>query len=190
MEANTFTLNGKSIVILEGDITARICGAIVNAANNHLWMGSGVAGAIKRKGGELVEREAVAQGPIAVGEAVVTSAGSLPCKYVIHAAAMGQDLSTDTSKISAAVKNSLLRCADFKIESVSMPAIGTGVGGFSVGKCAEIMLKAAAEHLIDAEYPRKIEFVLFGESAYGTFLSAAREFFETDDSVADDRADG
>lgn len=175
MEGTNFSVSGKKVAVLEGDITARVTDAIVNAANNHLWMGSGVAGAIKRKGGELVEREAVAQGPVAVGEAVVTSAGSLPNKFVIHAAAMGQDLSTDAMKIEAATKNALLRCVDFRIESVSFPAIGTGVGGFGVDDCARIMIGAVKAHLDAHEYPRKVEFVLFGGTALGAFARAAQE---------------
>lgn len=177
MEAKIYTLGAKSITVLEGDITTRTVDAIVNAANNHLWMGSGVAGAIKRKGGELVEREAIVQGPIAIGGAVVTSAGSLPCKFVIHAAAMGQDLTTDASEISAATSNSLQRCADFKIKSVSFPALGTGVGGFSLLECAGLMLSAVAAHLEKSRYPSKVEFVLFGERAFAEFARAADEFF-------------
>src|SRR5262249_44036284 len=90
----------------QGDISKVPVDAVVNAANNHLWMGAGVAGALKRAGGSEIEREAVAQGPIEIGEAVVTRAGALPAKYVIHAAAMGQDLTTDRSKISRGNPNS------------------------------------------------------------------------------------
>src|SRR4030067_1085337 len=93
-------LCGKLRVFLsQGDITEMDCDAIVNAANNHLWMGAGVAGAIKRKGGEIIEEEAVKKGPMPVGEAVATTAGALKARYVIHAAGMGQDLTTDAGKI-------------------------------------------------------------------------------------------
>ena len=87
------------IRLLQGDIAEAETDAIVNAANNQLWMGAGVAGAIKRKGGAEIEKEAVAKGPILVGEAVATGAGNLPARYVIHAAVMGQDLKTDEAKI-------------------------------------------------------------------------------------------
>ncbi|MDQ3830194.1 MAG: macro domain-containing protein, partial [Candidatus Tectomicrobia bacterium] len=80
-----------TLEVVQGDITECAVDAVVNAANNHLWMGAGVAGAIKRKGGQVIEDEAVRQGPIPVGEAVVTSGGTLQARYVIHAAAMGQD---------------------------------------------------------------------------------------------------
>ena len=87
---------GSAIIsILQGDITAVEADAIVNAANNRLWMGGGVAGAIKRKGGKSIEDEAVRLGPIPIGEAVATTAGNLNAKYVIHAAGMGTDLRTD-----------------------------------------------------------------------------------------------
>ncbi len=177
MEGKSYTFGANSITVIEGDITARTADAIVNAANNHLWMGSGVAGAIKRKGGELIEREAVAQGPIAVGSAVVTSAGALPCKFVIHAAAMGQDLTTDAAKISAATASSLQKCADFKLDSVSFPALGTGVGGFSIAECAALMLSELAAHFGKSRYPSKVEFVLFGERAYAEFAMAVDDFF-------------
>ncbi len=87
------------LAVVEGDITALDVDVIVNAANDHLWMGAGVAGAIKRAGGEEIEREAVAQGPIPLGEAVATGAGRLKARHVVHGAVMGQDLSTDASLI-------------------------------------------------------------------------------------------
>src|SRR5918912_2206142 len=85
--------------VREGDITQLEVDAIANAANDHLWMGAGVAGAIKRAGGEEIEREAVAKGPIPTGEAVATGAGSLPARWVIHGAVMGQDLRTNADLV-------------------------------------------------------------------------------------------
>src|SRR4029077_2523543 len=92
-----------------GDISQANVDAVVNAANNHFWMGAGVAGALKRAGGAEIEREAVPQGPVETGEAVVTTGGSLQAQYVIHAAVMGQDLRTDQSKIARATRNALIR---------------------------------------------------------------------------------
>src|SRR3972149_446583 len=106
---------GKKITCSKGDITDSGADAIVNAANNHLWMGSGVAGAIKRKGSAEIEKEAIAKGPIAVGEAVATTGGKLKARYVIHAAAMGQDLRTDEAKIASATRNALLRAEELGI---------------------------------------------------------------------------
>jgi O-acetyl-ADP-ribose deacetylase (regulator of RNase III) len=155
--------------ILQGDITEQTTEAIVNAANNHLWMGAGVAGAIRRKGGEEIEREAVTQGPIDVGQAVITRGGSLKAKYVIHAAAMGQDLQTDANKIKAATRNSLLLADQHKIFSISFPALATGVGGFSPFHCAKIMITEAVEFLQNANHLRTVCFVLFDTSTYDAF---------------------
>ncbi len=152
-----------------GDITASTAEAIVNAANDHLWMGSGVAGAIKRKGGEAIEREAMALGPIPVGEAVATGAGRLPQRHVIHAAVMGQDLLTDRFKITAATRSALRLAEEIGIESVAFPALGTGVGGFSVDLAAEIMVGIAREFLRDSRSVTKVEFVLFGDYAFEAF---------------------
>src|SRR5437867_13195785 len=94
--------------ILDGDIADETTDAIVNAANNQFWMGAGVAGAIKRRGGVEIEREAMAQGPVEPGECVITSGGRLGAKHVIHAAVMGQDLQTSAHIIERATRNSLL----------------------------------------------------------------------------------
>src|SRR5919109_2245967 len=98
-------LGATTLEVVQGDITTYAVDAIVNAANSHLWMGAGVAGAIKRKGGQVIEDEAVRQGPIAVGEAVVTGGGALKAHHVIHAAAMGQDLLTTADLIHQATIN-------------------------------------------------------------------------------------
>jgi O-acetyl-ADP-ribose deacetylase (regulator of RNase III) len=112
-----------------GDITEQASDAVVNAANNYLWMGSGVAGAIKARGGEEIEREAMKLGPIEPGQAVTTSAGRLKARHCIHAAAMGQDLATSADLLSKATRSSLTEAARLGLESISFPALGTGVGG-------------------------------------------------------------
>jgi len=162
-------INHGSIEVLRGDITDQDTEAIVNAANNHFWMGAGVAGAIKRKGGIKIEREAVAQGPVEVGEAVVTSAGALRAQYVIHAAVMGQDLHTSAEKIKTATINSL-RLADSKqITSMSFPALGTGVGGFSPFYCATIMLTETIGFLQRSKHLKHVRFVLFDKQMFDIF---------------------
>jgi len=103
-------------------------------------MGSGVAGALKRVGGNEIEAEALNRGPVSTGEAVVTGAGKLKARYVIHAAVMGQDLQTDAAKIRQATKNSLLRADELGIKSLAFPALSTGVGGFPIAECARIMI--------------------------------------------------
>jgi len=157
------------IKLLQGDITTLKVDAIVNAANNHFWMGGGVAGAIKRKGGAAIEAEAVGQGPQPVGESVVTGAGSLPARYVIHAAVMGQDLQTDAAKIRRATQTALERAKELGIATVALPALGTGVGGFPVSEAARIMIAEARAHLAGETTVREITFALFGQDAYDAF---------------------
>jgi O-acetyl-ADP-ribose deacetylase (regulator of RNase III) len=154
------------IKLIQGDITEQEVDAIVNAANNHLWMGVGVAGAIKREGGVEIEQEAMRKGPIPVGEAVVTGAGSLKAKYVIHAAVMGQDLKTSEEHIGNGTLNALKRAEELKIKSVAFPAFGTGVGGFPVDDCARIMIDAVRDFLNQTESVKEIWFVLFDKPSY------------------------
>jgi O-acetyl-ADP-ribose deacetylase (regulator of RNase III) len=155
--------------IFQGDITQLELDALVNAANNQLWMGAGVAGAIKRAGGGSIEAEAVSKGPIPVGEAVVTAAGSLNAKYVIHAAVMGQDLTTNADKIRRATRNSLLRAAKLGIESIAFPALGTGVGGFPIEDCARIMINEVLAYPSGETSLKKVVFALFDERSYWVF---------------------
>jgi len=162
-------INKGSLEIVQGDIADQDTTAITNAANNHFWMGGGVAGAIKRKGGAGIEREAVAQGPVEVGEAVLTPGGSLKAKFVIHAAVMGQDLHTTADEIRKATRSTFRLAEQSRIESLSVPAFGTGVGGFSVYHCASIMLGEAIAFLSESRILRHIRFVLFDEETYAAF---------------------
>jgi O-acetyl-ADP-ribose deacetylase (regulator of RNase III) len=156
--------------VVEGDITALAVDAIANAANDHLWMGAGVAGAIKRAGGDEIEREAVAKGPIAVGDAVPTTAGRLPARCVIHAAVMGQDLQTSADAIRAATRRTLEVADELGAESVALPAFGTGVGGFPLDECARIMIAEA--RVFTAESLRRVVYAVYGEAAAAAFSSA------------------
>jgi len=157
------------ITLRKGDIARVQADAIVNAANNALWMGGGVAGAIKRAGGKEIEAEAVRQGPIPVGDAVVTGAGTLAARYVIHAAVMGTDLKTDAEKIRAATRNSLLRAEELGLKAVAFPALGTGVGEFPYEEAAEIMLETVGEHLSGRSGLEQVIFVLYGDEAFQAF---------------------
>jgi O-acetyl-ADP-ribose deacetylase (regulator of RNase III) len=169
----TFLLPPVTIAIVNGDISTRRVDAVVNAANNELWRGSGVAGALKARGGTEIEREAMAQGAIRPGEAVITTGGRLPAPHVIHAAAMGQDLRTDAALIAAATRSALTLASGRNMTSIAFPALGTGVGGFSVAECARVMLGALREHVASGTMLRDVEFVLFGESAAEAFADAA-----------------
>jgi O-acetyl-ADP-ribose deacetylase len=153
--------------VAEGDITSLEVDAIANAANNHLWMGSGVAGAIKRAGGEEIEREAVTQGPIEVGDAVATSAGQLTARWVIHGAVMGQDLRTDAELVRRTTQSCLRVADELGAESLALPAFGTGVGGFPLDECARTMVDA-----VRAYEPRSLQrvvFAVFGADAKTAF---------------------
>ncbi|MDI6778617.1 MAG: macro domain-containing protein [Bacteroidota bacterium] len=171
---------GSAILeIVQGDITEQNTEAIVNAANNFLWMGSGVAGAIKRKGGDEIEREAMAQAPIEIGAAVISSAGKLKAKYVIHAAAMGQDLHTDAEKVKTSTFNSLKLAESKQVKSVSFPAIGTGVGGFSIFQCANIMINEAINFLQNTKHLKLVRFVLFDTQTFDAFNEELKLQFST-----------
>ena len=173
-------IKDSTIKIILGDITEQVTDAIVNAANNHLWLGGGVAGAIKRKGGQIIEQEAMAKGPIEIGEVVVTTAGALKAKHMIHAAVMGQDLMTDADKIRLATQNSLKQAEELKIQSIAFPALGTGVGVFPKEKCAQIMIDAVISHINKKGKIKRFDFVLFDPSTFATFerqLDAAIKSF-------------
>lgn len=157
------------IEVYYGDITQLKLDAVVNAANNRLWMGGGVAGALKRVGGKEIEAEAVTKGPIPIGEAVVTGAGKLKARYIIHAAVMGQELETDATKIRQATRNSLLRADELGIKSIAFPALGTGVGGFPRDECARIMISEVGNYSAKKTGLDRVVFALYDEPAYQVF---------------------
>ena len=156
--------------VVDGDITALEVEAIANAANNALWMGAGVAGAIKRAGGEEIEREAVAKDPIEVGEAVATGAGRLPAKWVIHGAVMGQDLRTDANLVRRTTESCLRVADELGARSLALPAFGTGVGGFPLQECAEIMVSAA--RAFESTSLERVVFAVFGDDSARAFRAA------------------
>jgi O-acetyl-ADP-ribose deacetylase len=159
-----------NLSVVEGDIAALDVDAIANAANDHLWMGAGVAGAIKRAGGEEIEREAVGKGPIEVGDAVATTAGRLKARHVIHGALMGQDLRTDADLIRRTTRRSLEVADELGAESLALPAFGTGVGGLSLDECARIMVEEVWEY--EPRSLQEVVFGVFGEDARRAFEAA------------------
>jgi O-acetyl-ADP-ribose deacetylase len=156
--------------VVDGDITAIEVDAIANAANNHLWMGSGVAGAIKRAGGDEIEREAVAKGPIEVGDAVATAAGRLPARWVVHGAVMGQDLQTNADLVRRTTESCLRVADELGAESVALPAFGTGVGGFRLDECARVMVDAVRAY--EPSSLKRVVFGVFGAEAKAAFDDA------------------
>lgn len=162
-----------TIEVIKGNIVTVDTEAIVNAANNKFWMGSGVAGAIKAAGGESIEQEAMLKGPVMPGEVVATTAGQLRYKYVIHAAVMGQDLRTTERYIRQATVRSLNLAEKLHLKSVAFPAFGTGVGGFPMAGCANIMVLAAKGFRTESKALERVVFCLFDELGYQAFRKVA-----------------
>jgi len=154
----------------DGNIAAIEADAIANAANDRLWMGAGVAGALKRAGGEEIEQEAMAIGGIPLGSAVATTAGSLHARYVIHGAVMGQDLRTDADLIRRTTRSCLELADELGCRTLALPAFGTGVGGFPLGECSRIMVEEA--RIFPAESLERVIFAVYGSEAYEAFSSA------------------
>src|SRR4051794_22882217 len=133
-------------------------------------MGSGVAGALKRAGGEEIEREAVAKGPIPVGTAVATGAGRLPARWVIHGAVMGQDLRTNSDFVRRTTAACLVLADELGARSLALPAFGTGVGGFPLAECASFMVEVARGH--EPVTLELVVFAVFGDEARRAFEGA------------------
>ena len=168
-------IGSTTFSIVRGDITEAEVDAVVNAANSELWMGTGVAGAMKRKGGTVIEEEAVRQGPIEPGEAVLTVAGNLPATHVIHAAAMGRDLKADADKIAAATRSSLAIAEKHRMLSIAFPALGSGVGGVPAAQSADTMISTIVEHVRTGKTSlQKVIFVLYQDEALKAFSDALR----------------
>ena len=159
--------------VVEGNIAELDVDAIANAANNHLWMGAGVAGAIKRAGGEEIEQEAVAQGPIVVGDAVATGGGRLKAQHVIHGAVMGQDLRTNAELVAQTTRRSMELADELGARSLALPAFGTGVGGFPLAECAEIMVREVRAH--EPASLERVVFAVYGDEAEAAFRRALGE---------------
>jgi O-acetyl-ADP-ribose deacetylase (regulator of RNase III) len=155
--------------VCEGDIAAVEADAIANAANDRLWMGAGVAGALKRAGGDEIEREAMSIGGIPLGTAVATTAGRLRARWVIHGAVMGQDLRTDADLVRRTTRSCLEVADGLGARSLALPAFGTGVGGLHLAECARIMVGEA--RIFPAQTLERVIFAVFGSEAYEAFSS-------------------
>ncbi|MEN8182961.1 MAG: macro domain-containing protein, partial [Myxococcota bacterium] len=142
---------------------------IVNAANSALRLGAGVAGAILEKGGAEIQAECDAHGAISVGEAAVTGAGRLAARYVIHAAGMPPGGSASEESVRSSMRASLERARETGCRSLAVPAIGAGIAGLPLQRCAEILIDEARRHLRGETPLEEIRFVLFGEPAYRIF---------------------
>ena len=159
----------ERIEIRQGDLTEMDVDAIVNAANNDLQLGGGVAGAIRRKGGPEIQAECDEIGTIPVGGAAITSGGKLKARHVIHAASMQLGGRTSAQSLRSSTAHSLRIAAQNGLKSIAFPAVGTGIAGFPLRDCAEIMLRESAKHLAGATPVEKIFFVLFDREALDVF---------------------
>lgn len=164
------TIYGTTVKVIQGDITELAVDAIVNAANNKLVMGGGLAGVIRQKGGQQIEDEAIRKGPIEIGAAVATGAGVLKAKYVIHAATMGLDFETDEFKIRESCKNVFIVANELNLNSIALPALGCGVGHFPLVGAAKIMAQETLRNLRETKSSLKeIIFCLYNQKAFDIF---------------------
>lgn len=168
-------IENRSLELLDGDITEMQTDAIVNAANAQLVLGGGVAGAIRRKGGPKIQAECDKKGPTFVGGAVITAGGNLKAKHVIHAVGPRMGEGNEDEKLKNATLNSLKLADDNNLKSISFPAISTGIFGFPIGRCAEIMLKTTIDYLKGKAGLEKVVFCLFGRDSYEVFAEQLRQ---------------
>jgi O-acetyl-ADP-ribose deacetylase len=165
----------EKVEISQGDLTEMDTDAIVNAANNDLKLGGGVAGAIRQKGGPQIQAECDRIGAIPVGGAAITSGGKLKARHVIHAASMQLGGRTSVQSLRTSTAHSLRIAAQNGLKSVAFPAVGTGIAGFPLRECAEIMLRETARHFESSTSVEKVHFVLFDREARQVFEQVFEE---------------
>ncbi len=163
------------IVLSQGDLTEQVADAIVNAANNDLQLGGGVAGAIRRKGGPTIQQECDAIGSIPVGFAAITSGGNLKARHVIHAASMQLGGRTTAAALRSSTVHCLRIAAERNLKSIAFPAVGTGIAGFPMIECAKIMLGECVAHLSGKTSLGKVHFVLYDQASLEVFEQAWKE---------------
>ena len=160
------------IELWNGDICDLEVDAIVNAANLSLWMSTGVGGEIKRAGGDAIEFAAVRQAPVPLGDAIVTPAGKLAARAVIHAVSLDRDRRTNAAVIERAVRSAMARARDLKARSVAFPAMGTGVGGFPLDEAARVTVQAVRDEVDASPTIEHVIFAMRGAAAYQAFEHA------------------
>ncbi len=160
------------ILIIAGDLVEQEVDAIVNAANNDLQLGGGVAGAIRRAGGPSIQDECDAHGSIRVGEAVVTGAGRLPARYVIHAASMSLGGRTTRTSLKSSMDDAFRLSHQYDVQTIAVPAVGTGIAGFPIDECARVMAECLVNALSLGWQPQEVRFVLFNDDAKTAFEAA------------------
>ena len=160
---------GRRIVITVGDLTDQDVDAIVNAANNDLVLGGGVAGAIRRRGGPSIQDECTAYGPVRVGDAAITSGGQLKARHVIHAASMALGGRTTATSLHASMTATFEIARRSAFDTVAVPAVGTGIAGFPLDECARVMATCLSRAFHEGWDPSEVRFVLYDEAAHRAF---------------------
>jgi O-acetyl-ADP-ribose deacetylase len=157
------------VVIVAGDLVDQEVDAIVNAANNDLLLGGGVVGSIRRRGGPSIQVECTAHGPVSVGDAAITGAGSLRARHVIHAASMSLGGRTTASSLRSSMDATFRIAREHSIATIAVPAVGTGIAGFPLDECARIMAGCVKRALAAGWVPLEVRFVLYDEAALQAF---------------------
>ncbi len=166
------------IRLVEGDITEQDTDAIVNPANSQLILGGGVAGAIRRKGGPRIQEECNRIGGTPVGTAVLTSGGNLKAKWVIHAVGPRMGEGDEDNKLRSATLSALRLADKHQMQSLTFPAISTGIFGYPMDRCADIMLHTVADYLQGETGLKEVRFCLWGKDAYGVFAQTLQRVAE------------
>ena len=169
-------VGNASISVERGDITDREVDALVNPANTTLTMTTGVAAAIKRKGGVIIEEEAIRQGPVEVGDAILTPGGNLIATHVIHAVVMGPDLKADAGVVGRATRAVLAMADKHRLTSIALPALGTGLGHLAPTAAADAMIEAVVAHLKAGKTAlKRVVFVLYLDDAYRAYIETLKK---------------
>jgi O-acetyl-ADP-ribose deacetylase (regulator of RNase III) len=168
-------IKNSLLELVEGDITEMDAEAVVNAANANLILGSGVAGAIQKKGGPEIQKECNKIGGTFVGGAVKTTGGNLKAKYVIHAVGPRMGEGNEDEKLKNATLNSLKLADEENIKSISFPAVSSGIFGFPIDRCAKIMLRATIDYLEGQTDLEKVVFCLFGQDSLNVFENQLKQ---------------
>ncbi len=166
---NEWKYAGRRLKIVEGNIALLDVDAVVNAANNQLILGGGVAGAIRRYGGPSIQEECHRLVPVKTGGAVITGGGDLKARFVIHAVGPVYGEGNEDAKLASATRSSLEIARDKRLESVALPAISTGIFGFPIQRASEIMLRTAMDFIEDNEFPQEVIFCLYGHESAAVF---------------------
>jgi O-acetyl-ADP-ribose deacetylase (regulator of RNase III) len=164
-------ISNTVIELVKGDITELDTDAIVNAANDRLVLGGGVAGAIRRKGGPSIQEECDKIGGCPIGQAAITTGGNLTARYVLHAVGPRMGEGDEDEKLRNATFNSLKLADKNNLTSIAFCAISTGIFGYPIDRCAKIMLSTTAEYLKGQTGLQKVVFCLFDDNAYNIFAS-------------------